>query len=336
MEKVLQHASNLYGSTPPICIAVPSWLPSLEDRETQQYTHLPFARQHASHLHGSTFQKVVGVGVTGEFLKQACLRLGPEFSHRLCPCNLGKYSMLREHATDWVIASQKLSLRKLESRHRIWPGEGSAVQRKWSHVAPESLNSFASRPIEISKNTWTQGLRARYDPVLPPSMSIVRSPSRPVISAPEKRLWRFRSLFGGSEEKVQKKVLGKKIAGHFPRSRNAANSWISGTGKTNPPGTFGRHCWDLVPTFRAGCFLKSTVPAFPSFSESREEGTAIQMGGVLPYKLEVYYCTFSVTSRGWSFWSSSDLPSPKLSPKMPPKLPRPQERAFFLSNFPTR
>ena len=33
----------------------------------------------------------------------------------------------------------------------------------------------------------------------------------------------------------------------------------------------------------------------------REEGTAIQMGGVLPYKLEVYCTTFSETSRGWGF-----------------------------------
>ena len=26
-------------------------------------------------------------------------------------------------------------------------------------------------------------------------------------------------------------------------------------GKANPPGTLGPHCWDLVPTFRAGCFF---------------------------------------------------------------------------------
>ena len=30
-------------------------------------------------------------------------------------------------------------------------------------------------------------------------------------------------------------------------------------GKANLPGTFGRHCLELVPTFRAGCFLKLTV-----------------------------------------------------------------------------
>ena len=43
-KKVLQYTSNLYGSTPPVCNAVPSWLPSFEEREAQQYT---------SHLYGS-------------------------------------------------------------------------------------------------------------------------------------------------------------------------------------------------------------------------------------------------------------------------------------------
>ena len=32
-----------------------------------------------------------------------------------------------------------------------------------------------------------------------------------------------------------------------------------------------------------------------------QEGPAIQMVGVLPYKLEVYCRTFSGTSRGWGF-----------------------------------
>ena len=42
-------------------------------------------------------------------------------------------------------------------------------------------------------------------------------------------------------------------------------------GKANLPGTSGRHCLDLVPTFRAGCFLKSTVPAFSSFSDQMRD-----------------------------------------------------------------
>ena len=51
--KVRQYTSNLYGSTPPICIAVLSWLLSFEERETLQYAS-PFVLQYASHLYGST------------------------------------------------------------------------------------------------------------------------------------------------------------------------------------------------------------------------------------------------------------------------------------------
>ena len=73
-EKVRQYTSNVYGSTPPICTAVLSWLLSFEERETLQY---------ASHLYGSMppictavrppfvrqyFWKNTGVGVTGTFL----------------------------------------------------------------------------------------------------------------------------------------------------------------------------------------------------------------------------------------------------------------------------
>ena len=43
--KVRQYTSNLYGSTPPICIAVLCWLLSFEERETPQY---------ASHLYRNT------------------------------------------------------------------------------------------------------------------------------------------------------------------------------------------------------------------------------------------------------------------------------------------
>ena len=67
------------------------------------------------------------------------------------------------------------------------------------------------------------------------------------------------------------KVPGKLLE-IFPRILpNATNSRISGTGKANLPGTLGRHSRDLVPTFRAGCFSKSTVPAFSSFSDKRTQ-----------------------------------------------------------------
>ena len=83
----------------------------------------------------------------------------------------------------------------------------------------------------------------------------------------------FRGLFGGSRGKLPGSP--RKIAGKFfPNSRNATNSRISGTGKGKHAGNLCPHCRDLVPTFRAGCFLKSTVPAFSSFSETnlREVG----------------------------------------------------------------
>ena len=74
VQKVRQYTSNLYGSTPPICIAVLSWLLSFEERQTLQYaSHLycstppictavrpPFVRQY--------FWKILGVGVTATFL----------------------------------------------------------------------------------------------------------------------------------------------------------------------------------------------------------------------------------------------------------------------------
>ena len=49
----------------------------------------------------------------------------------------------------------------------------------------KSKSLFASRPIKISKKTGTQRVRARYSTILPPFISIVRSPGRPVILVPE-------------------------------------------------------------------------------------------------------------------------------------------------------
>ena len=74
VEKVRQYTSNLYGGTPSICIAVLSWLLSFEERETLQYaSHLycstpPICTAVRPHLYGSTFGKILGVGVTGTFL----------------------------------------------------------------------------------------------------------------------------------------------------------------------------------------------------------------------------------------------------------------------------
>ena len=72
-KKVRQYTPNLYGSTRSICTAVPSWLLSLEEREPNSTppictaVRLPFVRQYASHLYGTTFEKILGVGVTEKF-----------------------------------------------------------------------------------------------------------------------------------------------------------------------------------------------------------------------------------------------------------------------------
>ena len=79
-----------------------------------------------------------------------------------------------------------------------------------------------------------------------------------------RRLW----LFLGSLREFCRKVPGKfrencwKI---FPESHQMQQiPGLRAPGKANLPGTLGPHCRNLVATFRAGCFLKSTVPAFSS------------------------------------------------------------------------
>ena len=51
---------------------------------------------------------------------------------------------------------------------------------------------------------------------------------------------------------------------------------------------------------RTALQMGGALLGFPSRLR-REEGTAMQMGGVLPYKLEVYCSTFSENGRGWGF-----------------------------------
>ena len=76
----------------------------------------------------------------------------------------------------------------------------------------------------------------------------------------------FRGLFGGSRGKLRESP--GKIAGNFFRNREMLQILgFRAPGKANLPGTLGRHCLDLVPTFRAGCLLKLPVPAFSSFSD---------------------------------------------------------------------
>ena len=76
----------------------------------------------------------------------------------------------------------------------------------------------------------------------------------------------LRGLFGGPRGKLRESP-GKIARKLFPNREMLQIPGFRAPGKANLPGTLGPHCRDLVPTFRAGCFLKSTVPAFSSFSE---------------------------------------------------------------------
>ena len=76
----------------------------------------------------------------------------------------------------------------------------------------------------------------------------------------------FRGLFGGSRGKLRESP-GKFAGKIFPNREMLQIIGFRAPGKVNLPGTLGRHCEDLVPTFRAGCYSKSKVPAFSSFSD---------------------------------------------------------------------
>ena len=60
----------------------------------------------------------------------------------------------------------------------------------------------------------------------------------------------------GNSGKVAEEIAGKIS----PNREMLQILGFRAPGKANLLGTLGRHCWDLVPTFRAGCFSKSTVP----------------------------------------------------------------------------
>ena len=78
-----------------------------------------------------------------------------------------------------AIAASRISTPKMTGR-RFHRTTEMIPHRPWKAKSP-----FASRPIKISINKGTRGVRARYDAVLLPFISIVRSPGRPVILVPE-------------------------------------------------------------------------------------------------------------------------------------------------------
>ena len=64
----------------------------------------------------------------------------------------------------------------------------------------------------------------------------------------------FWDLLGRSRGKFREN-RGKIAGTIFPHRRTLQILGFRALGKANLPGTFGRHCLDLIPTFRAGCFL---------------------------------------------------------------------------------
>ena len=77
----------------------------------------------------------------------------------------------------------------------------------------------------------------------------------------------FRGLCRSSAGKFREN--SGKIAGKFfPNREMLQILGFRAPGKENLPETLGPHCRDLAPTLCAGCFLKSTVPAFSSFSDN--------------------------------------------------------------------
>ena len=74
-------------------------------------------------------------------------------------------------------------------RHRIWPGEGPLHHGNDPPPAPGRLKTLLF-PSLLNKvqNKGTQGVWARYGAELPPFISIVRYPGRPVILGMENLL----------------------------------------------------------------------------------------------------------------------------------------------------
>ena len=95
-------------------------------------------------------------------------------------------------------------------------------RRPWKSTSP-----FASGPIEISKNTKTQRVHARYDAVFPSFISIVRSPGRPVI------------LVSDSWARKKKKNNKQKIHGHF--SDGLCGTIVPGTNPHLSQGQMGQN-----------------------------------------------------------------------------------------------
>ena len=107
----MQYTSKLFGRTPPICIAGPSWLLSLQKEKPNSTPPIctavrhPFVRQYASHWYGSTFEKVLGVALIFFSLPFWISLL---FSFQGNPCFFERFLLLFQGF--WGFAREKESL----------------------------------------------------------------------------------------------------------------------------------------------------------------------------------------------------------------------------------
>ena len=174
------------------------------------------------------------------------------------------------------------------------------------------------------------------------------------ISGNSWRLWPFR----GSVQEFCRKVPGKlrensgKIAGKFfPNREMLQILGFRAPGKANLPETLGPHCRDLVPTFRAWCFLKSTVPTFSSFSDYNtptprctRRAKSCHLAFIIIYSkalLEVRMRITPLLQSNTSAKSSREQPCPSFpcfsfGEKKKARKTTPKRQGFFMYNEPWR
>ena len=137
--------------------------------------------------------------------------------------------------------------------------------------APGSLKrSLFPTLLNEVQNKGTQGVRARYDAELPPIISIVRCPGRPVISVPEMFDYFGRIILRKLEKAVAvsgvcagvlEESSGKfqENCWNFPESPNALILGFRAPEKANLPQTLGPHCSGPCTDLPCGVFFEIDI-----------------------------------------------------------------------------
>ena len=123
---------------------------------------LPFVRQHAPHLYGSTFGKILGVGVTGTFLS-AAQRSAEQWAHP------GKRGLWMAHLLSPLLWKRTHPPRPLKSLPRGPESLSGALRGLWEGVSetPNYWNEGSnSEAIKGPQNRWTP--EPGFAPPVPP------------------------------------------------------------------------------------------------------------------------------------------------------------------------